>query len=791
MRILIITRGAPATGKSRLLADLGLARHTLSADTMREVIGGPILTSQGRLTRRPDVNAKAWAMVHEHLETRMSRGELVAVDGINAKLRDIKTVLRLADAHGYRVIFADFRDVPVETAIAQDRARDPFKQVGETVIRTKHAEVLESGPPEAQGYTVVRWNPDGAHRDRLDALLQVPVEDVSAYTRVVHVGDLQGCLSPLIDPRSPLAGGLLDPHTLYVFVGDFLDRGIENGEVMRWALDTLIGQPNVRIVRGNHEAHIELWARGKPAVSAEFEERTLPQLQAAWITPASATSFMRHVQDALFYRFGEHRVMVTHAGLSTVPDRPALIPTRQYTSGTGFYESSVDRHFEENAPDPWVQVHGHRNPHGLEAHATPRSFNLEDQVEHGGNMRFAVLSHTSGWETIEVPNSIYAPARARARKPNAPAPAPWLQRPDDGGTIMPPDQLQALRDHPMINEKPSETFPHVSAFAAKAKAFYDGLWDAELNKARGLHVNNQTGEIVARAWDKFPNLNEIPSATLEALLDPEQGFAWPVSTFVKENGFLGLIGYDRERDSLYVASKSKPEGTFADLFRAQVDRLLSSRDQELLRRRLRDSEACLIFEVIDPAEDPHMIPYDAAHLVLLDVMRRSAVPERLPYATKAHRKAERVESVQTWAQDLGVRVKEPGPVLPNAQALTRWLEKVDRYDHAHTFQDGTQSPIEGYVLEDARGRMVKLKLPYYGFWKYMRSPKDRVRRIRGTDSRLGRDLSDPAAAHFVAWCQEQPDEVLALDIIQLRTRYLAETQDAPEPRGKAPYRVTA
>ena len=134
-------------------------------------------------------------------------------------------------------------------------------------------------------------------------------------------------------------------------------------------------------------------------------------------------------------------------------------------------------------------------------------------------------------------------------------------------------------------------------------------------------------------------------------------------------------------------------------------------------------------------------------------------------------------SVESWAKDLGVRCKEPGPTFQDAQSLRKWLDAIDRYDHRHKYRDGRREPVEGYVLEDAEGYLTKWKAPYYSFWKYARSLKDRVLKVRGTESRLGRDTSDPAIADFVAWCREQPDSTLAQDIITVRRAYLSERPD--------------
>src|SRR3546814_13523418 len=79
---------------------------------------------------------------------------------------------------------------------------------------------------------------------------------LSSYRRVVHIGDLQGTLHPLLDPASPLANGIED-DVFYIFCGDLFDRGLENDLVARWWLDNAAGRNNVILIGGNHEDHVE------------------------------------------------------------------------------------------------------------------------------------------------------------------------------------------------------------------------------------------------------------------------------------------------------------------------------------------------------------------------------------------------------------------------------------------------------------------------------------------------------------------------------------------------------
>jgi len=59
----------------------------------------------------------------------------------------------------------------------------------------------------------------------------------------------------------------------------------------------------------------------------------------------------------------------------------------------------TDESFMSNTPDNFYSVHGHRNVESISVKANDRCFNLEGNVEHGGQLRCATLTE-SGWETV-------------------------------------------------------------------------------------------------------------------------------------------------------------------------------------------------------------------------------------------------------------------------------------------------------------------------------------------------------------------------------------------------------
>lgn len=680
---------------------MGLGPYTLSMDQIRHIKGAPVLNAHGTFGISQDQNMQVHDEFMALVEERMMRGELLALDTTFTHRSDLKPYLALAERWRYRLGVIDFSSMPLAQVYAQNKMRDELWQVPEHSIERLSRALAAPLDDMRADVTVHHWTPDGSLAERVNAWLTVPVQDFSRFAKVVHIGDLQGCLDVLIN--GPLKDGFRD-DTAYVFVGDMLDRGPQNGVLMRWLLDNAIHRDNVFCMWGNHEDHPHRWSRGLPAVSPEFIKNTLPQLLAAGITPKDADRLCAKAIEVLPYTFGEHRVFVCHAGLSTMPEKLHLVSLAQYAKGTGHWEDPVDAQFTRHAPGDWVQVHGHRNHGRVGVHAADRSFNLEDGVEHGGHLRTATLD-AQGWSTQEYRNTYFTPYRQREKRRTDKAPK-WMSR--ESEVRMDDSVLAEMVTHNGVRKVRNKTVPHVVSLNFTKDVFYDKSWDDVVIKARGLFLNEHTQEIVARGYEKFFNVGERPETRMEAL---GKNLVWPVTGYVKENGYLGNLGYDPETDELFVSSKSTPDGEFAQWFREILDDTVSKSQQESIRRWLRDMEASMVFEVNDPVRDPHMIDYDKAHLVLLDVFHRSPTMEKLPF-----------DELQKVAESFGLTCKRRGIQFKNFESFQGWYDAATS-DLTWRYRE---EDIEGLVLEDAAGFQTKVKLPHYAFWKRMRSAKTKL-----------------------------------------------------------------
>lgn len=396
MRRLLLTRGPQGAGKSTFLRALGLGPWSLSADQLREAHAGPVLRVDGRFGVAQHHDPIVWPTFYAIVEARMARGELLALDATHRDAASVEPLLRLARLHRYRVLCVDFSPVPLERCLAQNAARpEPFA-IPEAVLRDTHAACMQNElPPELPR---VLWSEDDAHLTAARAFLDEPLVDLSHVSAITYVGDLQGTATPL---RALFAEGWRDDEH-YVFVGDYCDRGRENGEALRLVLE-LSTRPNVTLLWGNHEDHLHRWARGWPSTNEEFALRTVPQLLEAGLGPSDVDALLDRLRDVFLHRFHGLNVLACHAGMATVPEHAVRVSSHQWGRGTGPYEEPVDAQFDALAPAGWMQVHGHRNHGDLPTLASPRSVNLEGRVEHGGALRalrleLATEGHAPGGE---------------------------------------------------------------------------------------------------------------------------------------------------------------------------------------------------------------------------------------------------------------------------------------------------------------------------------------------------------------------------------------------------------
>ena len=262
------------------------------------------------------------------------------------------------------------------------------------------------------------------------------------------------------------------------------------------------------------------------------------------------------------------------------------------------------------------------------------------------------------------------------------------------------------------------------------------MWDEQTTKARGLYIDTFKGRVAARAYDKFFNINERPETKFDML---QHKLQFPVTAYVKENGFLGIVSYDEYNDDLFIASKSSVEGPFAGWLKDMIYEKVTPENIDKMKQLARDNNVSFVFECVDMKHDPHIIEYPESNLYLLDIVYNQMNFAKYDY-----------DVMCDTAHQLGLTPKEKARELATWQEFYDWYYEIMEDDYEYNGR-----VIEGFVIEDSTGYMTKLKLAYYNFWKFMRTISHEA--IRNGYIKKTSALTTPLANEYYAWVRKLHD----------------------------------
>ena len=722
MRILLLLRGSAGCGKSTWIEKNGLKPYTLSADDIRLLCQSPIMQVDGTEGISQTNDNVTWKTLFNLLEVRMQKGEFTVIDATNSKTSEMNRYKEMCNTYRYRIYCVNFTDIPIDEVKRRNANREVLKRVPEEAIDKMYSRFATQKIPS--GIKVIK-------PDELDTIWMRMI-DLSDYNRIHHIGDIHGCNTVLQKYLSD-NGGMKDDE-FYIFTGDYIDRGLENAEVVKFLI-SIKDKKNVLMLEGNHERWLWLYANGCTGKSKEFELITKPALEEARINKKDIRQLYRRFGQCAYYKYGDNVYLITHAGLSTLPKNLSFVATDQMIRGVGGYNDfeKIAETFINTTPDNVYQIHGHRNTKRLDTKVNDRVFNLEGRVEFGGELR-CVQVDKNGIHTIEIQNEVFK--------------TPEMQSEQTVTNSSVADTIISLRANRYIQEK---RFGNISSFNFTEKAFYDKVWDEQTTKARGLYLDILKGKVVARAYDKFFNINERPETKFDML---QYKLQFPVTAYVKENGFLGIISYNEYEDDLLIASKSTLDSQFAEWFREMLYEKVSADNIQEMKKYIKEHNVSFVFECVDMKNDSHIIEYPNSELFLLDIVQNDMNFSKYEYDTMVD-----------IAHQFGLTPKEKAFEIATWQEFFDWYYDILEEDYEY---DGRK--IEGFVIEDSVGYMTKLKLTYYNFWKFMRSISHEA--IRNGYIRKTSALTTPTANEYYAWVRKLHDvedkDSIPRDICTLR-----------------------
>lgn len=679
MRTLLLMRGTPGSGKSTWIKENGLEQYTLEADRFRMLVSNPSLNEEGRFCISQKNDNIAWKMLFECLERRMENGEFTVVDATHSSSAMVNKYHKLAQKYRYRVYVKDV-NIALDELHKRNNTRPEYKRVPEKAIERIHALIENTKLPN--------WVNNINNISEIDDYFID--EDVDKrYDRVLVIGDVHGCYTALNE-----LVGEVDSKTLYVFCGDYLDRGIEEKDVVNFLIKHK-DDKNFIFLEGNHENRIREWisnswktrkdgSKNIPKIWKKTEREICSGLDKEELIKLKKdiSEWTRKLRAAYAFSFEGKRYFVCHAGISSLP-KMTYISARQLVHGVGSYETEIDEAWEDSYKNgmcrDFTQIHGHRN-----TSSTEHSICLEGGVERGGEL-CAYLISKQGNRLYKLKNDIYDKN------------LPDFNPSKNTGTINTANDItNKIANHPNIIVKEFDE-NNLMSLNFDRRAFRKGIWDGITNKARGLFVDKATGDIKIRSYNKFFNYGERVETSKKSL---EKNLKFPCTVFRKENGFLGMMStIDGE---VILASKSMIGGDFANMFK-EIWNTAPESQKNLLKQLSEENDCSFVFEVCH-VNDRHIIDFDKNHLYLLDAIPNS-------YALNGiNVDGEFSDKLLAMIPESEVITKKTKVCEINSLEELELLVKRHKHDRL----------TEGYVVRDSNGFCFKVKLHYYNVIKKLR-----------------------------------------------------------------------
>lgn len=681
MRTLLILRGAQGSGKTTFAKENKLEDFVLSQDKMRVALYGYERDGKKRFISQRHNNA-IYKLFLQTLEERMQDEEFLVIDNVNADISDIK---KLCKKYKYRYFVKDFTDYQnieeyKQLLFARNLNRGA-KMVSEEVIE-KTLNNLVSNKDKIKEDLLINDLSEIYYRQY----------DFGKYDRVFICSDIHGnyrVLKKVMD--------MVSDQDALVLLGDYVDRGFENDLVVE-LLSNIANMDNVYLLAGNHEKWIKKHILGEEVKSSIYRRMTKPQIESIDGWRDKLKNIERKLLQCLYFKYPNpngqsDNYFLSHAGVSYWDERIINYSRRELVDGRGntdvkakLYNSAACAS-DINFP---YQIHGHIS---FSDNATRRGrvYNLNSKLEFGGDMPLMILSKDHDPEVIHLTDSYDYPEDDLNKK-----------------YIL---LLNASRD---INVKDNEN--GIESYNFTKETFRKRSWNNLNVLARGLFWDPKDEKVVARGYDKFFNYGEF-SDDLEDYhgMDRESRIAaeleewinihkdkidYPVQFYRKENGFLGLITL--YKDKLLFCSKStsifenedNEFKTFPKILRDIAYPYKEKIREELVSLNSDGKTHTMIFEVIDPERDPHLIAYKKPQLFLLDVVENFIGEFRnKPY-----------DELSDIAKRIGMSVKS------NTFTASNFTEMQNAVNYT---KDNENVDNEGVVCVDNNNFMFKVKSSFY------------------------------------------------------------------------------
>lgn len=721
MRKLFLMLGAPASGKDYWIEQHHLQAYAITPDVLRTQFTTPgyYVDSQGQVARTIQNASEqdVWQAVRTAVFDHLKRGSFTIVNATNLFKGAFKNYNQDRITYHYQVYVIDtmaqwFRkfngnhQAIVDQLVHNDQQRPALKQVGRQVIEkyvTRYENRLtKTGQVELpNGVHYV----DAADETTVQQLLDWQTTDMTKFNRIKIIGDVHGDFDALQTVFADHQKG-----DAYIFVGDYLDRGTKSPAVFKFVTQTL-GGDNLFFLKGNHETGWEKWET-RDKLSGQFSYNSLPQLRTIYDDQSLKKlirQFAKQWRTYVKFDFNGQTFFVSHAGIepSMTKFPGETLDDGIFVEGIGPndnpYARDIDRIWYEEMPKDMINVHGHRNSFHHFADYN-NSFNLTEDDKFRWLVIDAAGIHPHEIDRIDIKSF-----------------------------------TQALVNEEHIKQTPLQDGIVANNF--DREAFHKNIWNAMTIKARGLFTRQD--QIVGRGFNKFFLIGQTPDAKLETL-------QFPVTVAKKWNGFLAVTFWDQLTHQLRIYSKGGGD-QMSQLARDVLAQTgWTTQLQDYYTSDPTNQTTTVLFEVIDPVHDPHIVKYDTAQahpLAIINNNQQGTVDNL--YASEQER--------ATWPvsrQQLAAAIKAD-TFVAQANTLEELNAIIRRFE--------AETPTEEGLVFYAPNKMLKYKSKFYLKAKELRGMLER--------GQYTKKRYYYGAQPWAQWCQANHEHrfspQLALNLYQL------------------------
>lgn len=591
MRYLLLTRGMPFCGKTTWIQKYGLQHYTLCAKLFKNLTQSPAFDEQGNMTLVNHNDKTAFQMLFIALESRMSKGDFVIIEDNHIAKSYFSNYKEMARVYAYKIFIVDFSGVPLHEIKRRRQNAIQSNTISDSCYTEEELESLYNDLQTTQ----IPIKCDLIEPNEIVKFLNLEPRNLNGYKVIHHIGDIQGCFSVLKQYLHTM-----NDNEFYIFLGDYIDRGFQNYEVLKFLL-SIMDKKNVCLLEGNHEKWLWEWANGREIESKEFRLNTQLELERKGFTKHDARRLYGKLIPYFYYKFHNKRVICTHGGVSNVPERPVLLSASQSIHGVGGYLNTraIAESFAKKAPKNYYQFFGHRNKTELPICIYERNFIMESQVEFGGFLRAVQLTQ-NGFKNVSLRNTVFI---SKEQKEAKTAIQKFLDSLQKNKKV----SLLTSKDYTIVRYPKKVTKDILSS----AYAFSPCV------------IDTQTWQIAARGYHLDSNISNQYATNIAACLEK---LHFPVQIFKQQRGIPALISYYNGRFLYFcdsVLQNSLPSYIRCKETQKKIIKTLKNQSYSLLLNLI-DKDTATLIDVI--ANTKQLVSLDSVAIQkIISILKISSI----------------------------------------------------------------------------------------------------------------------------------------------------------------------